>query len=190
MRLKCLLIVNWALATNLIGNFVDANEIAFDKTISWRYICVTRPRWERVSSAKWRPLCSGTVVLNLMRNWASPYARFSPNSRGTWDWLTTKNYQTRGYSGVGRQGRMFLLCYSPEGHKLLLNTRNNSGLLAIGPRPLLAVKNGRGTCQFLGLELMPIDLRMACEGRELTSYYLANYTHFVYSYVSRSPTSM
>ena len=41
-----------------------------------------------------------------------------------------KNYQTHGYSGVGRQGRMFLLCYSPEGHNLLLNTRNNSGLLA------------------------------------------------------------
>ena len=33
--------------------------------------------------------------------------------------------------GVGRQGHMFLLCYSQEGHKLLLNTRNNSGLLAI-----------------------------------------------------------
>ena len=27
-------------------------------------------------------------------------------------------------------GRMCLLCYSPEGHKLLLNTRNNSDLLA------------------------------------------------------------
>ena len=36
-----------------------------------------------------------------------------------------------GYSGVGQQGRMFLLFYSPEGRKLLLNTRNNSGLLAI-----------------------------------------------------------
>ena len=61
-------------------------------------------------------------------------ARFTPNSRGTWDWLTctTKNGQTRGYSGVGRQeGRMFLLCYSSEGHKLLPDTRNNSGLLAI-----------------------------------------------------------
>ena len=45
--------------------------------------------------------------------------------------LRPKNYQTLGYSGVGLQGRMFLLCYSPEGHKLLLNTRNNSGLLAI-----------------------------------------------------------
>ena len=45
--------------------------------------------------------------------------------------LQPKNDQTRGYSGVGRQGRMFLLCYSPEGHKLLLNTRSDSGLLAI-----------------------------------------------------------
>ena len=44
--------------------------------------------------------------------------------------LRPKNDQTRGYSGVGRQGRMCLLCYSPEGHTLLLNTRNNSGLLA------------------------------------------------------------
>ena len=64
--------------------------------------------------------------------------------------LRPKNDQTRGYSGVGRQGRMFLLCYSSEGHKLLLDTRNNSGLLAIE-------------------EFMPIDLRMACEGRELAS---------------------
>ena len=45
--------------------------------------------------------------------------------------LRPKNDQTRDYSGVGRQGRMSLLCYSPEGHKLLLNTRNNSGSLAI-----------------------------------------------------------
>ena len=44
--------------------------------------------------------------------------------------LRPKNHQTRGYSGVDRRGRMFPLCYSPEGHKLLLNTRNNSGLLA------------------------------------------------------------
>ena len=42
-----------------------------------------------------------------------------------------KNGQTRCYSGVGRQGCMFLLCYSPMGHKLLLSTCNNSGLLAI-----------------------------------------------------------
>ena len=28
--------------------------------------------------------------------------------------LQPKNGQTRGYSAVGRQGRMFLLCYSPE----------------------------------------------------------------------------
>ena len=45
--------------------------------------------------------------------------------------LRRKSDQTRGYSGVDRQGRMFLLCYSPEGHMLVLNTRNNSGLLAI-----------------------------------------------------------
>ena len=45
--------------------------------------------------------------------------------------LRPKNSQTRGYSGVGRHGRMFLLYYSTEGRKLLLNTRNNSGLLAI-----------------------------------------------------------
>ena len=42
-----------------------------------------------------------------------------------------KNSQTHGYLGNGRQGRIFLLCYSPEGHKLLLDTRNNSGLLPI-----------------------------------------------------------
>ena len=50
--------------------------------------------------------------------------------------LRPKNGQTRGYSGVGLQGRMlqgrmFLLCYSSEGHKLLLDTRNNSAPLAI-----------------------------------------------------------
>ena len=52
-------------------------------------------------------------------------------SKGLGTDLRPKNDPTLGYSGVGRQGRMFLLCYSPEGHKLLLNTRNNSGLLAI-----------------------------------------------------------
>ena len=71
---------------------------------------------------------SWKFVYTLSRNAAN--ARFSRNSRGTYYWLTTKNDQTRAYSGVGRQGRMFLLCYSPEGHKLLLNNRNNSGLLA------------------------------------------------------------
>ena len=45
--------------------------------------------------------------------------------------LRPKICQTRGCSGVGRQGRMFLLCYSPESHKLLLDAHNNSGLLAI-----------------------------------------------------------
>ena len=44
--------------------------------------------------------------------------------------LQPKNDQTCGYSGVGQLGRIFLLCYSPGGHKLLLNTCNNSGLLA------------------------------------------------------------
>ena len=53
----------------------------------------------------------------------------TPEGLGTDLW--PKNGQTRGYSRVGRQGRMFLLCYSPEGHKLRLTTRNNSGLLAI-----------------------------------------------------------
>ena len=47
--------------------------------------------------------------------------------------LRPKNGQARGYSGVGRQRRIFHLhvCYSPEGHKLLLNTRIKSGLLVI-----------------------------------------------------------
>ena len=44
--------------------------------------------------------------------------------------LQPKNDQTHGYSGVVGQGRMFLFCYSLEGHKLLLNIRNNSGLLS------------------------------------------------------------
>ena len=45
--------------------------------------------------------------------------------------LRPKYGQTRGYSGVGRQGRILLLCHSPECHKLFLNICNNSGLLAI-----------------------------------------------------------
>ena len=45
--------------------------------------------------------------------------------------LRPKNGQIRRYLGVSQQGRIFLLCYSPEGHKLLLNTRNNSGPLTI-----------------------------------------------------------
>ena len=67
--------------------------------------------------------------------------------------LRQKNGQTCAYSGVGPQGRMFLLFYSPEGHKLFLDTRNNSGLLAIEIdklhdrfQPLK--KNCRGICQF------------------------------------------
>ena len=45
--------------------------------------------------------------------------------------LRPKNDQTHVYSGDDWQSRIFLLCYSSGGHKLLLNTRNNSGLLAI-----------------------------------------------------------
>ena len=45
--------------------------------------------------------------------------------------LRLKNGQTRGYSGVGWQGRIFPPCYSPDGHNLPLNTRGNSDLLAI-----------------------------------------------------------
>ena len=45
--------------------------------------------------------------------------------------LRPKNGQTHGYLEVGGQGQIFPLCYSPEGHKLFLNTLNNSGLLAI-----------------------------------------------------------
>ena len=45
--------------------------------------------------------------------------------------LRPQNCKHCGYSGVGQQVRKFLLCFSPQGHKLLLNTRNNSGLLAI-----------------------------------------------------------
>ena len=36
--------------------------------------------------------------------------------------LRQKIGQTHGNSRVDQQGRMFLLCYSPEGHKFLLNT--------------------------------------------------------------------
>ena len=54
---------------------------------------------------------------------------WTPEGLGTDLW--PKNDQSRGYWRVGRQGRMFLLCYSPEGRKLLLNTCNNLGLLAI-----------------------------------------------------------
>ena len=45
--------------------------------------------------------------------------------------LRPKNGQTHSYLGVGCQGRMFLRCHSAEGHNLLLNTRNNYGMLAI-----------------------------------------------------------
>ena len=46
--------------------------------------------------------------------------------------LRKKNCQNGISSGVGRQDLKFLLCYLSEGRKLLLNTRNNSGGLAIG----------------------------------------------------------
>ena len=79
-------------------------------------------------------------------------AGLSTTSLGTWDWLTTKNDQTRSYSGGGRQGRMFLLCLSPEGHNLLLNTRGYSGLLAMEINKFhhrfKPLKSGRGICQF------------------------------------------
>ena len=45
--------------------------------------------------------------------------------------LQPKNDQTCSYWGVGQQGRIFLLCYAPESHKLLLNTRSNLGWLTI-----------------------------------------------------------
>ena len=45
--------------------------------------------------------------------------------------LRAKNYRNVSYSGVSRQDHKFLLCYSTEGRALLLNTRNNSGALAI-----------------------------------------------------------
>ena len=45
--------------------------------------------------------------------------------------LRGKIGQNGSYSGVGRQSLKSLVCYSSEGHNLLLNTRNNSGGLAI-----------------------------------------------------------
>ena len=65
----------------------------------------------------------------MFLNWAYIMLglHWTPEGRGTDD----PKSLTRGCSGIGRQGRMFLPCYSPEGHKLLLNTCNNSGLLAI-----------------------------------------------------------
>ena len=68
-------------------------------------------------------------MLSLFQYQLMPGQHWTPEGLGT-D-LRPTNGQTRGYSGVGPQGRMFLPCYSPEGHKLLLNTRNDSGLLAI-----------------------------------------------------------
>ena len=69
-------------------------------------------------------VCQRSEIIHLMLG-------FHRTPEGLETDLRQKNGQTGGYSGVGRQSRMFLLCYSPEGHKLLLDTRNNSGLLAI-----------------------------------------------------------
>ena len=100
--------------------------------------------WGRCNLPSTSPVTSRAVILTTfpfqcvrtiieVRTLRTPNDGFTvaPNSRGTWDWLTTKNGQIHGYSVVGRQCRMFLLRYSPEGRKLLLNTRINSGLLAI-----------------------------------------------------------
>ena len=60
--------------------------------------------------------CTLSLMLGLHR---------TPKGLGTA--LRPKNGQTRGYSEVGLQDRMFLLCYSPESHKLLLNYRKQLG---------------------------------------------------------------
>ena len=54
-----------------------------------------------------------------------------PTPKGLATDLWPKIDQIWGYSEVGQHGRMFILCYSPECLKLLLNTHNNSGLLVI-----------------------------------------------------------
>ena len=100
--------------------------------------------------------------------WASlTNARFTPNSRGTWDWHAIKSWPN---SGVGRQGRMFLLCYSSEGHKLLLDTRNNSGLLAIVIHKLhdrfypskTVVELVNFTCEWPNSQLDPTSVASLC----------------------------
>ena len=42
-----------------------------------------------------------------------------------------KNGQNSSYSGVDRHDHKFLICCSPEGHKLFPNIRSNSGVHAI-----------------------------------------------------------
>ena len=59
--------------------------------------------------------------------------------------LRPKNDETCGYLGVGRQGCMFLLCYSPEYSQYLGPTPHWNQQ---APRPLLTIKIGCGTCQF------------------------------------------
>ena len=54
--------------------------------------------------------------------------------------LQPKKWPNRGNPGVCRQSSMFLPCYSQEGPKLLLNTRNNSGLRAIEIDKFLTAK--------------------------------------------------
>ena len=153
--------------------------------------------------------------------------------------LRRKDGQSRDYSGVGLQGRMFLLSYSPECYKLLLNTRNNSplkstsfttafiGWLLLRSRVFAnwsmasyVTRHGRKSVanhswNFISCNPLPSDTsnsRRSCPGRRSVanrshsiaqhrapvcrgaiashSCYLANYKLFVYSYVSRSPTSM
>ena len=80
----------------------------------------------RKATSKWIP---AHFMSGMFLSWAYIMLglHWTPEGRGTDD----PKSLTRGYPGIGRQGRMFLQCYSPEGHKLLLNTRYNSGLIAI-----------------------------------------------------------
>ena len=95
--------------------------------------------------------------------------------------LRPKNDQIRVYSGVGRQGRMFLLCFLPEGHKLLLTTRNNSGLLAIEIDKLhdrfwpskTVVEHVNFTCEWPNSQLNPplaASLRRLVVNHSMASY--------------------
>ena len=62
---------------------------------------------------------SSTIVMVSSSHREVPFMlglHWTPEGLGT-D-LRPKNGQTRSYSGVGQQGHMFLLCCSPEGHKL------------------------------------------------------------------------
>ena len=67
-------------------------------------------------------------------------------------------------------GKMFLLCYSPEDHRLFLNTRNNSTLLAIEIDMLqnrflpskTVVKLVSFTCKWPNLQLDPPSVASLC----------------------------